>query len=86
MSTEIRQLLEGVQSGALTVDEALLALKKAPFEDVGYAKVDLHRQLRQGAAEVIYGAGISAGSGVSSRGSSEGRRKAHLTISAQPSA
>ena len=59
MSTEIRQLLEDVRSGALPVDEALLALKKAPFEDVGYAKVDLHRQLRQGAAEVIYGAGKS---------------------------
>ena len=35
-------------------------LKKAPFEDLGYAKVDLHRALRQGAAEVIYGAGKTA--------------------------
>ena len=57
MNTEIRQLLEGVKSGERTVDEALLALKKAPFADVGYAKVDLHRRTRQGAAEVIYGAG-----------------------------
>lgn len=39
------------------MDEAALRLKKAPFEDLGYAKVDLHRAVRQGAAEVIYGAG-----------------------------
>lgn len=57
MNTEIRQLLEDVRSGARSVDEALLELKKAPFEELGYAKVDLHRRLRQGAAEVIYGAG-----------------------------
>ena len=57
MNTEIRQLLEDVRSGARSVDEALLELKKAPFAELGYAKVDLHRRLRQGAAEVIYGAG-----------------------------
>ena len=39
------------------MDEALLQLKLSPFEDIGYAKVDLHRKLRQGTAEVIYGAG-----------------------------
>ena len=39
------------------MDDALLAIKKQPFEDIGYAKVDLHRGIRQGAAEVIYGAG-----------------------------
>ena len=57
MNNEIRQLLERVRTGECPVDEALLALKKAPFADVGYAKVDLHRKTRQGAAEVIYGAG-----------------------------
>lgn len=41
----------------MTVDDALLEIKKEPFEDIGYAKVDLHRRVRQGAAEVIYGAG-----------------------------
>ena len=46
-----------VKSGELSVDDALLAIKKEPFEDIGYAKVDLHRGIRQGAAEVIYGAG-----------------------------
>ena len=39
------------------MEEALLAIKKQPFTDIGYAKVDLHRKIRQGAAEVIYGAG-----------------------------
>ena len=57
MNTDARQILEQLQSGAISVDEALLALKKAPFADIGYAKVDLHRKLRQGAAEVVYGAG-----------------------------
>ena len=57
MNSEARRLLEGVRTGEISVDEALFQLKKQPFEDVGYAKVDLHRPVRQGAAEVIYGAG-----------------------------
>ncbi|MBP5605690.1 MAG: 1-(5-phosphoribosyl)-5-amino-4-imidazole-carboxylate carboxylase, partial [Ruminiclostridium sp.] len=57
MRTEARKLLEAVQSGEVSVDDALVRLKSAPFEDIGFAKVDLHRSLRQGAAEVIYGAG-----------------------------
>ena len=54
---DVKALLQGVKTGEVSVDEALHALKKAPFEDLGYAKVDLHRKIRQGAAEVIYGAG-----------------------------
>ena len=57
MNSDIRKLLEDVQSGAVSVDDALLKIKMSPFEDIGYAKVDLHRKFRQGAAEVIYGAG-----------------------------
>ena len=57
MNSEIRKMLEGVRQGTVSVDDALLALKKEPFTDIGYAKVDLHRGIRQGAAEVIYGAG-----------------------------
>lgn len=60
MNTEIKKLLEDVRDGSVSVDDALLALKKEPFEDIGYAKVDLHRKVRQGAAEVIYGAGKTA--------------------------
>ncbi|MBR3339595.1 MAG: nickel pincer cofactor biosynthesis protein LarB [Lachnospiraceae bacterium] len=54
---ELRQMLEGVRNGDIDVEEAVKALKMAPFEDIGYAKIDHHRAIRQGAAEVIYGAG-----------------------------
>lgn len=60
MANDIKSLLEGVKSGEISVDEAILAIKKEPFEDLDYAKVDLHRKVRQGAAEVIYGAGKTA--------------------------
>lgn len=60
MNTDIRKLLEGVSTGSVSVDDALLKLKTKPFEDIGYAKVDMHRKLRQGVAEVIYGAGKTA--------------------------
>ncbi len=57
MNHDIRNLLEGVSDGSVSVEDALLKLKTKPFEDIGYAKVDMHRRLRQGTAEVIYGAG-----------------------------
>ena len=58
--SEIKDILTDVKNGTLSVDEAVQRLKLQPFEDLGYAKVDLHRALRQGAAEVIYGAGKTA--------------------------
>ena len=55
---EIRALLEAVADGRTSVEDALLQLKTAPIRELGaYAKVDLHRGLRQGVPEVIYGAG-----------------------------
>ena len=54
---DILNLLRGVAAGETTPEQALLLLKQSPFEDLGYAKVDFHRSIRQGAAEVIYGAG-----------------------------
>ena len=54
---EIRSILEQVAAGKRTVEEAVLDLKMEPFKELGFAKVDNHRGLRQGAAEVIYGAG-----------------------------
>ena len=57
MNSDIRKLLESVRAGKTGVEEALLQIKMSPFADIGYAKVDLHRKIRQGAAEVIYGAG-----------------------------
>ena len=60
MNTDIKEILTAVQKGQLSVDDALLQIKTEPFKDIGYAKVDLHRKVRQGAAEVIYGASKTA--------------------------
>lgn len=57
MNGQVKALLENVRDGVVSVEDALLQLKEQPFHDVGYAKIDLHRGIRQGAAEVIYGAG-----------------------------
>lgn len=54
---QLRALLDDVAEGRLSVDEAVERWKLAPFTDLGYAKVDHHRAVRQGAAEVVYGAG-----------------------------
>lgn len=53
---QIRQILTAIENGTLSADEAYTKLKLTPFEDLGYAKVDHHRAIRQGAPEVIYGA------------------------------
>ena len=56
--TELTTLLHAVAGGSISPDEAALKLKTQPFEEVGdYAKVDLHRGIRQGVSEVIYGEG-----------------------------
>lgn len=44
----------------MSAEDALVKIKSAPFEDLGFAKIDHHRAVRQGAAEVIYGAGKTA--------------------------
>jgi len=54
---DIEQLLKSVQSGRLPVAQALDRLRHMPFEDLGFAKIDHHRHLRQGFAEVIYAPG-----------------------------
>ena len=54
---ELKELLGAVADGSLSIDEAFIKFKTAPFEDIGIANVDHHRALRQGTAEVIYGAG-----------------------------
>ncbi|UAL07930.1 MAG: nickel pincer cofactor biosynthesis protein LarB [Candidatus Methanogranum gryphiswaldense] len=54
---DLIKLMNDVRSGTISPEEAALKLRKDPFEDLGYAKIDHHRILRQGAAEVVYGAG-----------------------------
>jgi pyridinium-3,5-biscarboxylic acid mononucleotide synthase len=51
----IRKLFEQVRRGKLTPDDAVQRLRYLPFEDLGFAKVDHHRALRVGMAEVILG-------------------------------
>ena len=53
----LEELLQEVSEGTVSPEQALLSIKEQPFADLGYAKVDLHRQVRQGAGEVVYGAG-----------------------------
>ncbi len=60
MNNALKRLLEDVKSGQVSVDEAVLTLRKQPFVDIGFAKVDMHRAARQGTAEVIFGAGKTA--------------------------
>lgn len=54
---DLMQLLQEVAAGNVTPQAAALQLKEQPFTDLGYAKPDIHRGIRQGVAEVIYGAG-----------------------------
>lgn len=54
---DILELLRSVARGQTAPEDALLSLKEEPFADLDYAKIDFHRSIRQGAAEVIYGAG-----------------------------
>jgi NCAIR mutase (PurE)-related protein len=53
----LRRLLDAVQVGAVTTDDALERLRRLPFADIGFARVDHHRALRQGMAEAVYGPG-----------------------------
>jgi NCAIR mutase (PurE)-related protein len=53
----VQELLEAVRRGKVSSEQALERLKHLPFEDLGFAKVDHHRALRQGYAEVVFGKG-----------------------------
>jgi NCAIR mutase (PurE)-related protein len=57
---ELSRLLRQVRTGKLSVEEAVARLRTLPFEDLGFAKVDTHRELRTGFPEVIYCAGKTA--------------------------
>lgn len=53
---KLKEILEKTANGEISVEDAVLMLKSEPFEDLGFAKIDHHRSIRQGIAEVIYGA------------------------------
>jgi NCAIR mutase (PurE)-related protein len=56
----LRRLLDDVRSGACSPDDAVQQLRRLPFADLGFAKVDHHRSLRQGFPEAVYGPGKTA--------------------------
>lgn len=78
---ELQKLLEAVAAGRLPVEQAVLTLKEEPFQDLGYAKLDTHRELRQGTAEVIYGAGKTPGqiAGIASSLMEKGQKTVLIT-------
>jgi NCAIR mutase (PurE)-related protein len=56
----LRRLLDGVRSGEVPADDAVATLRRLPWVDLGFARVDHHRALRQGAAEAVYAPGKTA--------------------------
>ena len=58
---ELKAMLESVSQGKMSVDDAVTRIKLQPYDDLDFAKIDTHRGIRQGADEVIYGEGKTAG-------------------------
>src|SRR5216683_1120980 len=58
-TSALRILLDDVRRGALSPDDAVRRLRRLPFADLGFARVDHHRNLRQGIPEAVYGPGKS---------------------------
>lgn len=56
---ELKTLLEAIKNGSVSVEDALETFQEAPYHDLDYAKVDYHRELRNGFPEVIYSPGKS---------------------------
>jgi len=59
-ASELKSLLDTVKRGVVSPDVAIERLRHLPFEDLGFAKVDHHRALRQGFPEVVFGKGKTA--------------------------
>ena len=55
--TVLRRLLDDVRTGVVTPDDAVARLRRLPFADLGFARVDHHRRLRQRVGEAVYGPG-----------------------------
>ena len=58
--TALRQLLDSVRRGDTSPDDAVTQLRRLPYADLGFARVDHHRHIRQGMAEAVYGPGKTA--------------------------
>lgn len=56
-TAKLSHILKAVQSGKITVDQAVDTLKDLPYEDLSFARIDHHRQIRQGVPEVVFAKG-----------------------------
>mgnify|MGYP006878948895 CR=1 FL=1 len=54
---DAKQVLEQVRSGAISVEDAEQFFRRAPYKELGYAKLDTHRKLRSGFGEVVFCSG-----------------------------
>ena len=52
--TKAREILENVKNGKMPIDEAEAYFSQAPYEELGYAKLDMHREIRSGFQEVVF--------------------------------
>lgn len=57
MKTRLQEILEKVHKGEMTPEDALSSLKDYPYQDLAFAKIDHHRELRRGFPEVVFGLG-----------------------------
>ena len=54
---ELEKILKGISEGSVSVDEAMEKLRNFPYSDLGFARIDHHRELRTGYPEIVYCAG-----------------------------
>ena len=54
---EVREILEKFKEGEISLEDTEQSLRRAPFDEMGYAKLDMHRKLRSGFPEVIFCSG-----------------------------
>lgn len=85
-TTELKKILERVRAGTASPEEALRRLKVLPYEDLGFAKVDHHRQLRRGFPEVIFGEGKSVRQIIAIMGKVASKRQPVLVTRVPPGA
>ncbi|MBM3942725.1 MAG: nickel pincer cofactor biosynthesis protein LarB [SAR202 cluster bacterium] len=83
---DLRQHLEALQAGDLSVDQALQLLRDLPYQDLGFAKLDHHRPLRTGAPEVVLGRGKTPEQVSKIVAALAGRGHAVLVTRAEPAA
>ncbi|HOO67534.1 MAG: nickel pincer cofactor biosynthesis protein LarB [Bacteroidales bacterium] len=60
-ASELEKILNGIRNGSVSVDEAMEKLRDFPYTDLGFARIDHHRELRTGYPEIVYCAGKTPG-------------------------